>query len=41
MNYRQGFCVVLEVSCSVPYLNSPGLGETFLLLGVSPGFEKI
>lgn len=30
----RGFCVVLEVSCSVLNLNSRSLGEVFLLIGM-------
>jgi hypothetical protein len=30
----RGFCVVLEVSCCLPDLNSRSLGEVFLLIGM-------
>jgi hypothetical protein len=30
----RGFCVVLEVSCYLPDLNSRSLGEVFLLIGM-------
>jgi hypothetical protein len=32
--FWQGFCVILEVRCYFPNLNSYSLGETFLLIGM-------